>query len=144
MTAIYELRLSEIGRVAKSEKIWADCTFQHKSGSWKKSPWPPQKLWIQKMQLTNSAFCWLLIRPISTHGLVAKVFWIQATMVNCFGQFGHWNKILDLGVQNEWILTRLVMDFAASWPSFSTHTHTHDFDNHNNGYGRSKTVFMWS
>jgi hypothetical protein len=30
----YELRLSEIGRVAESGEIWTDRTFWHKSESW--------------------------------------------------------------------------------------------------------------
>jgi hypothetical protein len=55
-------------------------------------PWPPQKLCIQKMLLTNSAFFWLLIRLILIHGLVATDFWNQVTVLNWFGTewIGDW------------------------------------------------------
>jgi hypothetical protein len=49
----------------------------------------------------NSVLRWLLIRPNSTYGFVATDFFSQVTMLNCFGQIGHWNKIPALGAQNE-------------------------------------------
>jgi hypothetical protein len=42
------------------------------------SPWPFQKLRIQKMSPTNSAFRWLLLWLISTNSSVVTVFWNPA------------------------------------------------------------------
>jgi hypothetical protein len=43
---------------------------------------PPQKLRIQKMLLTDSAFCWLLIWLILAYGLVVMTFWSSALVLD--------------------------------------------------------------
>jgi hypothetical protein len=55
----------------KSGQIWPSGINQVSD---KISPWPLQKLCIWKTPLTNIASRWLLIWPISTHGLVATDF----------------------------------------------------------------------
>jgi hypothetical protein len=101
--------------------------------------WPPQKICIRKMPLTKSDFCWLLIRPIPIHGLVATDFWIQVKVLNCYGQLGYWIEIPALGPK-----MGLIMDSIAYLPSSSTPTETHNFGNHSNVYGRSRIELAWS
>jgi hypothetical protein len=45
--------------------------------------------WIWKLLLTNSDSCWLLIRPILMHGLIATGFSSQDKVLNGSGQNGH-------------------------------------------------------
>jgi hypothetical protein len=45
----------------------------------------------------NTASRRLLIWPIPIHGFVTTAFWIQVTVLNSFGQLGHWNEIPALG-----------------------------------------------
>jgi hypothetical protein len=78
-------------------EIWTDLTFQNKLGFWQNFAMTSQNLCIQKMSLMNSASRRLLIRPIPIHGFVATAFWSQVTVLNCFGQLGHWNEITALG-----------------------------------------------
>jgi hypothetical protein len=55
-------------------EIWADYTLRYKSGFWQNLAMPLPETRIQKMPLTNSTFRWLLIWPISMHGLIATGF----------------------------------------------------------------------
>jgi hypothetical protein len=66
--------LSKIGRVPESGEIWTDRTFQHNSGSWQNFAMTSPETLHMKNAVTNTAFHWLLIRPVSTHGLVAMDF----------------------------------------------------------------------
>jgi hypothetical protein len=107
-------------------------------------PWPPQKLCIWKAPLMNTSSRWLLIRPISTHGLVTTGFWIRVKVLNYFGQLGHWKEILALGAKMSESRLGLVTDSVAYFPSSSMPTQTDDFSNHRNGYGRSRTALARS
>jgi hypothetical protein len=75
--------------------------------------WSPQKLWIPKLLLMNSASHWLLIRPILTHSLVVTAFWSQVTVLNWFGQIEHWNEMPALGAQDGWNLAVLHYGFCS-------------------------------
>jgi hypothetical protein len=66
--------LSKNGRVAESEEIWTDRTFRHKTGSWQNFDITSPETLHMKNAIMNTAFCWLLIRPILTHGLIAMDF----------------------------------------------------------------------
>jgi hypothetical protein len=74
------------------------------------SPWPPQKLCIQKMSPTNSAFFLLLIRPDWRYGLVAMDFKVRFLFQTDYGQTGYagawsgfwatrWVKLASLWIQ---------------------------------------------
>jgi hypothetical protein len=103
-------------------------------------PWCPQKLCIQKMSLMNSDFCQLLIRPISTYGLVAMNFWNQISaltrlwtdwLYRYLARFlGH--KMSETG----WGLNTRSEGHLLS---FLTPTQTHVSNIHNDGYGHFGT-----
>jgi hypothetical protein len=46
---------------------------------------PVQKLHIWKTLPANFAFCWSLVRPVSTYGSVVTDFWSQVKVLNWFG-----------------------------------------------------------
>jgi hypothetical protein len=109
------------------------------------SPWPLQKLCMRKMPLTNTAFCWLLIQPDSTYGLVATEFWSQASVLCRF-----WTDLVYrwlvrfLGhkmVETCWGLNTCSEGNKLIFP---TPTQTHIFDNRSNGYDHLGTAHVRS
>jgi hypothetical protein len=135
------LRQSETRSVADSEisgQSWPFCMNQVFG---KISPWPPQKLCVWKMSLKNSALCWLLIGPVSTHGLIAMNFWSQDSVLDrlwtdwlcrCLVRF--------LGLkrgENCWGLHTRSEDHLLS---FLAPTQTHVSDAHSHGYGHFGTA----
>jgi hypothetical protein len=139
------LRLSENGRGAESRKSGQTWPFGTNHDFGKISPWPPQNLCIRKTLLTNTALCWLLIRPILTLGLVATGFWSQVTVLNWFQteRIGEWISQI-YGPKMSKTRWGLITDSVAHLVSFFMPTHTHDFDNQSDGYGRLKTADVQS
>jgi hypothetical protein len=86
LTSYDYLKMVGMLNSGKSEQTWLSGINQDFGEI---SPWPLQKLYIQKTSLMNSAFRWLLIQPISTRGLVTTDFWIQIIVLDCSGQIGH-------------------------------------------------------
>jgi hypothetical protein len=104
-------------------------------------PWPPQILCIWKMSLTNSAFFRLLIRHVSTYGLIAKNFlsqvstqirfwtgWLCSCLVRSLGH--------KMG-ETCWDLNTWSEDHLLSFP---TPTQTQVSDAHSHGYGHFSTA----
>jgi hypothetical protein len=54
------------------QQFWADSTFLYKLGFWQNFAMTSQE--TSYMNNINSDFCWLLIRHVSTYGLVATEF----------------------------------------------------------------------
>jgi hypothetical protein len=125
-------------------EIWIDLTFPQKSGFWWNFAMTSPETLYMKTPLMNTAFCWLLIWPILTHGLGATDFWCRVPMLNCFGQLGPWKEIPALGPEMNESWRGWIMNSVAHLLSFSTPTQSHDFANHSNGYGRSKIALVQS
>jgi hypothetical protein len=143
-SATYELHLSEHGRVAEFGKIWTNLTFRHKTGFW----WNFTMTSLETLYTKNvdNELSFSLVTytayfdtQFGSYGLLSQVM-----MLNCFRQLGHWNEIPGSGAQNEWILVRLITDFAANLLCLSTPTHTYNFGNHCNGYSCSKEALVQS
>jgi hypothetical protein len=90
---------------------------------------------------TNSAFFWLLIRPISTYGLVTTAFWSQVLFQ---GRLGHKCLIWFLSQKEGETCWGLSTKTAGDQLSFPTPTQTHVFDNHSNSYSCLGTAHMRS
>jgi hypothetical protein len=117
------------------------------------SPWPPQKHWIQKLPLTNSAFFWLLIRPILMLGLIAVWFWSQDEMLKTFWtDWADRRTIMFQGQKMHESWWELFANYVGHWLSFPTPTHMHICSNHSSGYrcfntatcGVQRTAKKWN
>jgi hypothetical protein len=97
----YELRLSENGRAA-------ELTFCHKSGFCQNFTMTSPETMYTKVAINELSFLLVTHTTYSDERFDSYgIFWSQVTVLNCFGQIGHWNKTPALGAKNEWILMRL-------------------------------------
>jgi hypothetical protein len=61
----------------------------------------------------NSACRWLLIWSYLKNGMVATTFQRWSTVLNYFGQIGHWNEIPALGAQDRRYLATFDYGFCS-------------------------------
>jgi hypothetical protein len=78
----YELRLSEIDRVAESGETWTDRTFRHKSGSWQNFAMTSPDTLYMKNAVNKYRF------PLVTH---------MAYFDTRFGCYGHLKSVYSAG-----------------------------------------------
>jgi hypothetical protein len=128
--------------IRKSGQIVPSCINQVFS---KISPWPPQKLCIQKMFLTNSSFCWLLIWLVLTYGLVATDFWIQVSVLDRFWTDWEYRCLVRfLGPKMCKTCCGQNKKSRGNKLSFPMPTQTYVSDNHSHSYARLSTAHMRS
>jgi hypothetical protein len=101
----------------------------------------PRKFCIQKMPLMNSVLLWLLIWPISTHGLVIANFWSQVTvLIRFWTDLTYMCLIRFLSHKKDKTCWGLNTSSEGNMLSLPMPNWTHIFDNRNNGYGHLNTV----
>jgi hypothetical protein len=135
----------EISTGLLNQEIWADCSFWHESGFWQNFAVTSQKLCIWKILLTNSAFCWLLIWPVLTHGLVATDFSSQViVLIRFWTDWTYTCFIRFLGHRNCKTCSGLNTCSEGNMLTFLIDTRTHFFDNHSNSYCHLSTAHLQS
>jgi hypothetical protein len=105
----------------------------------------PRNFVYKKMLLTDSAFYWLLIRPVLTYCLVTMDFWSQTSgLIRLWTDWVYRCLVRFLGHKMCKTCWGLDTSFVGNMLSFLTPTRTCIFDNRSNAYNHLSTAHVRS